>query len=91
MGKVRISSLAKELGIKSNNLIDKCHEKGLTHIKHHANTLDPEQVEMLKKLFRRTPNDSATKKELKVKEAIKVDVKEQKREDKEIVNKTILM
>ncbi|MBW7943740.1 MAG: translation initiation factor IF-2 N-terminal domain-containing protein, partial [Candidatus Kuenenia stuttgartiensis] len=24
MGKVRISSLAKELGIKSNNLIDKC-------------------------------------------------------------------
>lgn len=84
MGKVRISSLAKELGIKSNNLIDKCHEKGLTHIKHHANTLDPEQVEMLKKLFRRTPNDSATKKEIKVKEAIKVDVKEQKREDKTI-------
>ncbi|KAA0244009.1 MAG: hypothetical protein EDM70_08390 [Candidatus Brocadia sp. AMX2] len=30
MGKIRISLLAKELGVKSSLLIDKCHEKGLT-------------------------------------------------------------
>ncbi|MCF6150516.1 MAG: translation initiation factor IF-2 [Candidatus Kuenenia sp.] len=84
MGKVRISSLAKELGIKSNNLISKCHEKGLTHITHHANTLDPEQVEMLRKMYRRTPNDLATKKEPKQKESIRVSTKEQKLEDQTV-------
>ncbi len=52
MGKIRISLLAKELGVKSCLLIEKCHEKGLTHITHHANTLAPEQAEMIRQLFR---------------------------------------
>src|SRR3989304_2753876 len=51
MEKIRISLLAKELGVKSNLLIEKCHEKGLTHVTHHANTLLPEQAEMIRKLF----------------------------------------
>lgn len=48
MGKMRISELAKELGIKSNILIDKCQEKGFSRIHHHANTLDDQQVELLR-------------------------------------------
>lgn len=58
MEKIRISSLAKELGVKSGLLIDKCHECGLTHIHHHANTLLPEQADMIKKLFQ--PETKAT-------------------------------
>src|SRR4030066_2368830 len=51
MEKIRISSLAKELGVKSGILIEKCHEKGLTHITHHANTLLPEQAESIKQIL----------------------------------------
>ena len=51
MEKIRISSLAKELGVKSGILIEKCHEKGFTHITHHANTLNPEQAESIKQIL----------------------------------------
>ena len=51
MEKIRISSLAKELGVTSCILIEKCHEKGLAHITHHANTLLPEQAEMIKQII----------------------------------------
>src|SRR3972149_4853809 len=69
MEKVRISSLAKELGVKSNLLIEKCHEKGLTHINHHANTLAPEQAEMIRKLFQPATKATPQKEVPKVKGA----------------------
>ncbi|OOP56870.1 MAG: translation initiation factor IF-2 [Candidatus Brocadia carolinensis] len=87
MGNIRISLLAKELGIKSNLLIDKCHEKGLSHITHHANTLIPEQAEMIRQLFKPLPSVAPTKDEPKVKEPlvpreVKQKEVEQKKEDK---------
>ncbi|MGR3317470.1 MAG: translation initiation factor IF-2 [Candidatus Anammoxibacter sp.] len=54
MDKTRISVLAKELGIKSNCLIEKCREKGFSKIHHHANTLDNKQVELIKLEYNKT-------------------------------------
>lgn len=68
MGKIRISSLAKELGVKSNLLIEKCHEKGLDHITHHANTLQPDQAEMIKQIFKPEVKVVPAKEEPKMKE-----------------------
>jgi translation initiation factor IF-2 len=68
MGNIRISSLAKELGVKSNTLIDKCHEKRFTHITHHANTLTPEQAEIIKQLFQPVKKTVTVKEERKTKE-----------------------
>lgn len=68
MGNIRISSLAKDLGVKSNALIDKCHEKGFTHITHHANTLTPEQAEIIKQLFQPAKKTVTVKEERKTKE-----------------------
>ncbi|KAB2834565.1 MAG: translation initiation factor IF-2, partial [Candidatus Brocadia sp.] len=82
MGNIRISLLAKELGVKSNLLIDKCHEKGLSHITHHANTLIPEQAEMIRQLFKPLPKVAPAKDEPKVKEPITPREAEQKKEDK---------
>ena len=82
MGKIRISLLAKELGVKSSLLIDKCHEKGLTHITHHANTLAPEQAEMIKQLFQPSTKVTPTKEEPKVKETSAPRAIEQKKDDK---------
>ncbi|HHT9115610.1 MAG: translation initiation factor IF-2 [Planctomycetes bacterium] len=82
MEKVRISSLAKELGVKSNLLIEKCHEKGLTHINHHANTLAPEQAEMIRKLFQPATKATPQKEVPKVKEAATTRIVEQKKETK---------
>ncbi len=82
MGKIRISLLAKELGVKSNLLIDKCHEKGLTHINHHANTLIPEQAEMIRQLFQPIPKAAPAKEEPKVKEPTVSREIEQKKDDK---------
>src|SRR5574337_1769608 len=82
MGKIRISLLAKELGVKSSLLIDKCHEKGLTHITHHANTLAPEQAEMIKQLFQPRTKVTPTKEEPKVKETPTPRAIEQKKDDK---------
>lgn len=80
MEKIRISSLAKELGVKSSLLIDKCHERGLTHITHHANTLVPEQAEMIRQLF--LPSTKVTPgEESKGKEAVPPII-EQKKEVK---------
>ncbi|TLD42552.1 MAG: Translation initiation factor 2 [Candidatus Jettenia ecosi] len=81
MEKIRISSLAKELGVKSSLLIDKCHERGLTHITHHANTLVPEQAEMIRQLFQ--PSTKVTPaEEPKVKETAPPPIVEQKKEVK---------
>ena len=82
MEKIRISSLAKELGVKSNLLIEKCHEKGLTHINHHANTLAPEQAEMIRKLFQPSAKVTPPKEMPKVKEAATTHAVEQKKEAK---------
>ena len=82
MEKIRISSLAKELGVKSHLLIEKCHEKGLTHINHHANTLVPEQAEMIRKLFQPAAKVTPPKEMPKVKEAATTQTVEQKKETK---------
>lgn len=60
MGKMRISVLAKELGVKSTDLIKKCQEKGLANINHHANTLDDEQVKMLRQAFKEISSPTKT-------------------------------
>lgn len=52
MGKTRISVLAKELGVKSNILIEKCREKGFSAIHHHANTLDDKQAELIRQEYK---------------------------------------
>lgn len=85
MGKIRISLLAKELGVKSTLLIDKCHEKGLSHITHHANTLIPEQAEMIRQLFRPPPQAAPVKEEPKSKDSTLPRQTEQKKEDKTTV------
>ncbi len=84
MEKIRISSLAKELGVKSSILIEKCHEKGFDHITHHANTLMPDQAEMIKQIFRpavKAPPPPA-KEVSKVKEVPRTPPVEQKQEIK---------
>jgi len=81
MEKIRISSLAKELGVKSALLIEKCHEKGLTHINHHANTLIPEQAEMIKQLFQPSKKTTLIKEEPKVKDVVVKQAVEQKKDD----------
>ena len=81
MEKIRISSLAKELGVKSVLLIEKCHEKGLTHINHHANTLIPEQAEMIKQLFQPSKKTTLIKEEPKVKDVVVKQAVEQKKDD----------
>lgn len=90
MEKIRISSLAKELGVKTNLLIEKCHEKGLSHIHHHANTITPEQAEMIKQVFRPVVKVTTPKEEPKPVPGIPVKpVVEQKKEEKvEKVEKT---
>jgi translation initiation factor IF-2 len=50
--KVRVSTLAKELGVKSSLVIEKCKEQGITYITHHANALEEKDVELLRNLFR---------------------------------------
>ena len=84
MEKIRISSLAKDLGVKSGLLIDKCHECGLTQIHHHANTLLPEQAEMIKKLFQPETKVIAPKEIPKLEEVVTAATHtvEQKRETK---------
>ena len=90
MEKIRISSLAKELGVKSNLLIEKCHEKGLSHIHHHANTITPEQAEMIRQVLRPVVKVTTPKEESKPVAGIPVKpVVEQKKEEKvENVEKT---
>src|SRR3989337_1443096 len=82
MDKIRISSIAKELGVKSGLLIEKCHEKGLTDINHHANTLLPEQAEMIRKLFQPAVKVTPQKEVPRVKEAATTQTVEQKKEIK---------
>ncbi|MEP9409811.1 MAG: translation initiation factor IF-2 [Candidatus Brocadia sp.] len=85
MGKIRISLLAKELGVKSSLLIDKCHEKGLTHITHHANTLVPEQADMIRQLFRPAAKVTPIKEEPKTKEIPAPRAAEPEKDDKTIL------
>ncbi len=51
LSKIRISTLAKELSVKSSLLIEQCQAQGFTHIKHHANTLNKEEAEKIKGFF----------------------------------------
>ncbi|HHT9140091.1 MAG TPA: translation initiation factor IF-2 [Candidatus Tripitaka californicus] len=52
MTKIRVSALAKELGIKSGLIIEKCKELGLSYVTHHANTIEEKDVENVRNLFR---------------------------------------
>lgn len=59
MVKIRISVFAKELGVKSTSIIEKCQEKGFLNIHHHANTLDEDQVKQIKEAFAKSSNKKA--------------------------------
>ena len=59
---VRINKLAKDLGFKNSFLIEKCQEYGFVNIKHHANALTDEQVDLLRsKLIKGAEQDVAVK------------------------------
>ncbi|MEE9201487.1 MAG: translation initiation factor IF-2, partial [Candidatus Brocadiales bacterium] len=49
--KFRISTLAKELGVKSGSILEKCKEHGLGHLTHHANTIDAKEASLIRRLF----------------------------------------
>ncbi|MCF6159169.1 MAG: translation initiation factor IF-2 [wastewater metagenome] len=89
MEKIRISSLAKELGVKSSLLIDKCHETGLMHVTHHANTLVPEQAEMIRQLFQPGIKATPVKEEPKVEKKTVPQVPEQETEQKKDVKEPL--
>ncbi len=74
MGKMRISIFAKELGIKSSEIIKKCQEKGFDKVHHHANTLEDDQVEVLRQLFK-SPAAAVETKPAQVKPAAAVETK----------------
>lgn len=50
--KMRISTLAKEMGVKSGLILEKCKEQGLKHITHHANTVEDKELRLIRSLFR---------------------------------------
>ncbi len=50
--KIRVHTLAKELGIPSTDLINFCHEVGVD-VKSHSSSLDAETAALLKKEFKR--------------------------------------
>jgi len=59
---VRINKLSKDLGFKNSFLIEKCQEYGFVNIKHHANALTDEQVDLLRsKLVKGAEQDVAVK------------------------------
>ena len=70
---VRINKLAKDLGFKNSFLIEKCQEYGFVNIKHHANALTVEQVDLLRsKLVKGAEQDVAVKEKPVIPEAKKV-------------------
>ncbi|AZR72393.1 translation initiation factor IF-2 [Anoxybacter fermentans] len=68
MGKIRVYKLAKELGIKSSNIIDLLQELG-EEISSHMSTIDDEIVDTLKELI--DSKKSGTEKKKKTKEKSK--------------------
>ncbi|MFQ5713688.1 MAG: translation initiation factor IF-2 [Candidatus Scalinduaceae bacterium] len=83
----RVSKLAKELNLKSSFLIEKCQEYGFEHIKHHANSLTEEQVNLLRsKLVKGVVKGTSTKKKQHVS---KIDKNDKKGKD-EGTAKTVL-
>ena len=63
----RVSKLAKELNLKSSFLIEKCQEYGFEHIKHHANSLTEELVDLLRsKLVKGVVKGTSTKKKQRI-------------------------
>lgn len=53
--KLRISALAKEIGVKSGLILEKCKEHGLTHLTHHANTVDEREASLIRSFFKPSP------------------------------------
>ena len=51
--KVKIFEIAKELRIKSAELIEVCQKAGYVHIKHHSNALDPAEAKDVRNAFMR--------------------------------------
>ncbi len=50
--KIRISTLAKEMGVKSGPIIEKCKEHGLKHITHHANAINDKEAALIRSFFK---------------------------------------
>ncbi len=73
---VRVSKLAKDLGVQSSFLIKECQEKGLVHIKHHANSLTEEQEVLLRSQLGESSVKKVSVKEEHSPETNKVDSKE---------------
>ncbi len=72
MAKIRVSALAKELGIKSSLIIEKCKELGLTYITHHANALEDKDTGLIRSLLTEAevPKPSPTPVVEKVKQVV---------------------
>jgi len=71
MTKIRISTLAKEMGVKSQLILEKCKEHGLEHITHHANTIDDKEINLIRGFLKPSVRPS---KEAEVKKAVPEEV-----------------
>ena len=81
---VRINKLAKDLGFKNSFLIEKCQEYGFVNIKHHANALTDEQVDLLRnKLVKGAEQDVAVKEKPVTPKAKKASAKKASAEKKD--------
>lgn len=61
MTKIRISTLAKEMNVKSGLILEKCKEHGLKHITHHANTIDDKEAGLIRSFFKPSAGPSKGK------------------------------
>ncbi len=59
--KIRISALAKELGVKSGPIIEKCKEHGISNITHHANAVDEKEANLIRSFFKPSARATTTK------------------------------
>lgn len=53
--KVRVFTLAKELGVESKTLLDYCKELGFANVTNQLNGLEPHQVEALRERVKKGP------------------------------------
>src|SRR5579872_2574450 len=67
MSKIRINELARQLEVKSREVIDKLHELGITEALTHSSSIDDENAEKLRRYFggdtsalKRTPQKHET-------------------------------
>src|SRR5580704_3822479 len=51
MSKIRINELARQLEVKSREVIDKLHERGITEPLTHSSSIDDDNAEKLRRYF----------------------------------------